>query len=414
MRYAPLRDRRNIRRVDYQKRNGQGKTALWQVFFDFKHGLHISQSFSDSKHGGKEQALRHSMRFRNAVEQELAAAEIVYGHTGRIRTDAAGISRSRCKRGNKMWWYWQATWPGIDGRAINRKFYDRKHGGTEAAKQKAIAARTEGIEHYRAIREGRLLRREIYPPSAYGALDGRAPYSLFMPPPNPDIPVWRYMDFTKLVSLLEHQAIYFPTIAELHDPFEGSFARGNQLLRPLVYRHFQNKLGVPIGDLAQRLRHVVAASCWHMNEQESAGMWKLYAKTNEAVCIQSTFRKLRDGLGSEVRVGTVRYVDYETERIPESNPLAPFLYKRKSFEYEREVRALLPLTDLRAAATEQLTIEEKHGCWRKIDLTQFVERIYIAPDAQEWFADLVQQVVNRYEHNALPVVKSSLATSPLY
>ena len=143
-------------------------------------------------------------------------------------------------------------------------------------------------------------------------------------------------------------------------------------------------------------------------------MWKLYAKTSEAVCIQSTFRKLRDGFGSDVRVGTVRYVDYETEWIPESNPLAPFLYKRKSFEYEREVRALLPLTDLRAAATGQLELAAKQGCWRKINLIQFVERIYIAPDAQEWFADLVQQVVNRYEHNALPVVKSSLASSPLY
>ena len=40
-----------------------------------------------------------------------------------------------------------------------------------------------------------------------------------------------------------------------------------------------------------------------------------------------------------------------------------------------------------------------------------IERIYVAPDAPEWFSDLVQQVVNRYEHNVLPVVKSSLATS---
>lgn len=414
MRYAPLRERRNIRRVDYQKKNGQGKTALWQVFFDFKHGLHVSQSFSDSKLGGKEKALLSAMRFRNAVEQELAAAEIVYGHTGRIRTDAVGISRSRSVRRNKTWWYWQATWPGIDGRAINRKFHDLSHGGSGKAKQMALQARAEGVEHYRAIREGRILRREVYPAAAYGAADGRAPYSLFMPPPNPDIAVWRYMDFTKLVSLLEQQAIYFPTISELHDPFEGSFARGNQVLRPLVYRHFENKLGLPVGELSQRLRHVVAASCWHMNEHESAGMWKLYAKTNEAVCIQSTFRKLRDVLGAEVRVGTVRYVDYETEWIPESNPFAPFLYKRKSFEHEREVRALLALTDLRAAAAEPPKAKERHGCFRKIDLTELVERIYIAPDAPDWFADLVRSVVKRYEQDRLIVLKSSLATSPIY
>jgi hypothetical protein len=115
-----------------------------------------------------------------------------------------------------------------------------------------------------------------------------------------------------------------------------------------------------------------------------------------------------------VRVGTVRYVDYETEWIPESNPLAPFLYKRKSFEYEREVRALLPLTDLKAALAEEPPLDARQGCWRKVDLLGLVERIHVAPDVPDWFADLVRDVANRYEHDAIPVVKSSLATSPLY
>jgi len=416
MRYAPLRERRNIRRVDYKKASGGGTTALWQVFFEFQDGPRISQSFSDSKYGGKEAALAWAMRFRNAMEQEFAAAELVYGHTGRIRTEAAGISRSRCKRGEKTWPYWQATWPGIDGRAINRKFYDRKWGGREAAKQKAQAARRDGVEHYRAIREGRLLRREVYPSSAYGAANGRAPYALFMPPENPDVRVWRYMDFTKLVSVLQHRGLYFPTVAELHDPFEGSFAQGNQQLRPLVYRHLPNKPELSAGELIQKLRSRVAASCWHMNEQESAGMWKLYAKSNEAVCIQSTFRKLREGLGEAVRVGTVRYVDYETEWIPESNPLAPFLYKRKSFEFEREVRALTPLTDLDVALKRDngSDLDLGHGYWHELDLVSLIERIYVAPDAPDWFADLVQGVTKRYGYDTLSVVKSSLADSPLY
>jgi hypothetical protein len=37
MRYVPLRgELRNIRRVDYVKKVGKGKTALWQVHFTFK------------------------------------------------------------------------------------------------------------------------------------------------------------------------------------------------------------------------------------------------------------------------------------------------------------------------------------------------------------------------------------------
>jgi len=224
------------------------------------------------------------------------------------------------------------------------------------------------------------------------------------------------MDFTKLVSVLQHGAIYFPTVAELHDPFEGSFARGNQLLRPLVYHHLSSKPELSAAELIQKLRHRVAASCWHMNEQESAGMWKLYAKSNEAVCVQSTFRKLRNCLGERVRVGTVRYVDYETEWIPESNSLAPFLYKRKSFEFEREVRALTPLADLEQASKEIGASDEAtaRGYWHELNIVELVERIYVAPDAPDWFADLVRDVTKRYGYGTIPVVKSSLADSPLY
>ncbi|HTD66746.1 MAG TPA: hypothetical protein VK846_09495 [Candidatus Limnocylindria bacterium] len=234
-----------------------------------------------------------------------------------------------------------------------------------------------------------------------------------MPPANLDIRVWRYLDFTKFVSLLQNAGVFFPTVASLHDPFEGSFARGNQILRPLVYKHVPNEFGISAPEIIQRLRHSVAASCWHMNEHESAGMWKLYAKTNEAVCIQSTFRKLRDCFSKDVRVGTVRYVDYETEWIPESNPLVPFLYKRKSFEHEREVRAVIPLNDL----TEVLrgkSVEKNSGVWRKADLNLLVERVYIAPDAPDWFASLVENVTKQYGYLQTTVVKSSLANSPIY
>ena len=132
-----------------------------------------------------------------------------------------------------------------------------------------------------------------------------APYTLFMPPTNLDVPVWRYMDFTKFVSMLENGALFLPMLAKLDDPFEGSYARGNEALRPLVHRHMPNAFDLTAGEMVLRLREFVAASCWHGNEQESAAMWRLYAQSNEAVCIQSTFRKLREAIGSMAQVGMV-------------------------------------------------------------------------------------------------------------
>ncbi len=85
-----------------------------------------------------------------------------------------------------------------------------------------------------------------------------------------------------------------------------------------------------------------------MNEHESAAMWKLYAQTNEAVAIQSTYQKLASCLPENVFVGVVHYIDYETQWLPEGNAMWPFVHKRKSFEHERELRALfedLPINE---------------------------------------------------------------------
>lgn len=421
MRYTPLTGPlRNIRRVDYVKRIGKGKTALWQVHFTFKDRKKVSQSFSDSLYGGKEEALVWAKRFRSAMENEFAASDIVFGHTGKTRSEVEiGISRSGSKRktsnGIRIHPYWQATWPDVSGKQINRKFFDKKSGGELAAKQKAIQARQDGVQRYQAIREGKANSSDGFAASLHGGDAERAPYTLFMPPVNLDIPVWRYMDFTKFVSLLENGGLYLPRIIDLNDPFEGSFARGNEKLRPLVYRHVRNAFGLAAGDLMKRLRTWVAASCWHINEQESAGMWKLYTKTNEAVCIQSTFRKLRDALGSTVRVGVVRYVDYDKDWIPESNPLAPFLYKRKSFEHEHEVRAVIPLGDLKELQKKpEQASHPPTGIWQQVDLINLIEKVFVAPDAPVWFFELVKKVTERYEQGSIPVVQSSLSATPFY
>lgn len=244
--------------------------------------------------------------------------------------------------------------------------------------------------------------------------EDRAPFTLFMPPVNEDIPVWRYMDFTKYVSLLENGGIFLPTVAMLADPFEGSYARGNQELRPMVHKHMPPAFGLTAGKMVQRLREHVAVSCWHMNERESAAMWKLYARTDEAVCVQTTFRKLREAMGETARAGLVRYVDYETEWIPESHPLAPFLYKRKSFEHEREVRAIIAPAGMEGLLKGKRRRRPAPGQWVKFHVAEAIETVLVAPDAPAWFLELVRQVTAKYEHGAVPVRRSALAQEPVY
>jgi hypothetical protein len=48
-------------------------------------------------------------------------------------------------------------------------------------------------------------------------------HPLLSPPPD-DAVLWRYMDFTKFVSLLETSALFFCRPDQLGDPFEGSIS----------------------------------------------------------------------------------------------------------------------------------------------------------------------------------------------
>ena len=108
-------------------------------------------------------------------------------------------------------------------------------------------------------------------------------------PPSPDAVLWRYLNFTKFVSLLEKRALFFSRVDMLGDPFEGSFSRVNIELRPSIYpKEFQQRSS-DIYDHFKQLRSFTIVNCWHENAYESAAMWKIYSKDNEGVSIKTNF-----------------------------------------------------------------------------------------------------------------------------
>ena len=144
-----------------------------------------------------------------------------------------------------------------------------------------------------------------------------------------------------------------------------------------------------------------------MNEHESAAMWKLYADGGKSICIQSSYDKLQDCLPSEIYTGVVRYIDYEKQFISEDNFFRNFMHKRKSFEHEREIRAvwfspLKPDKDPPA-----------FGLWRGVELEKLIERVFVSPDTPAWFADLARKIIERYALNS-PLVQSALSKDPLW
>ena len=132
----------------------------------------------------------------------------------------------------------------------------------------------------------------------------------------------------------------------------------------------------------------------------------------ERVCTEDTGRvsgKLQNSVEQQKRaidlkIGEVNYIDYKTEYIPLNNNYFPFLYKRKSFQYENEVRLLGDATLLNKPINDGLKID--------IDPNHLIERLYIHPRSQNWYKSLVETVVTRLGYT-FEIAKSDLESDIL-
>lgn len=248
-------------------------------------------------------------------------------------------------------------------------------------------------------------------------------HPVFISPENKEQVIWRYLDFTKLVSLLESSELFFTRADKFEDQFEGS------LPKPLVYgRNIWVKNMVEQGKLSQeyldfnilsdstknaKIEKVI--NCWHMNDYESAAMWKLYLKSNEGIAIKSTYSRLYSALSSsefDINIGKVKYIDYENDIFPLDNGFYPFVHKRKSFEHEQELRALIWL---KSAHNNKLieNIDVLYGINIEVDLNKLIESIYVSPNSPKWIYDLIVSIIKRYKLNK-NVYQSKINESPIY
>jgi hypothetical protein len=243
----------------------------------------------------------------------------------------------------------------------------------------------------------------------------------FTAPDDRGARIWRYMDFTKFLAMLEQRGLFFTRADRLGDPFEGSIPAANYTKFKEVHRRdLDNCVGTDeekfpgfeqsIRKLYQGIRNDgprVLMNCWHMNPYESAAMWKLYSDTDKSICIQSTYEKLRVCLPESVYTGIIRYIDYDRETISLDNIIRFFMHKRISFVHESEVRAVI----LNLSQKDKEPPE--FGQWHPVDLAGLIDAIVVSPSSPAWFVELVAKVTERYGYK-FAVTPSSLTKSPLW
>ncbi|QLC67684.1 hypothetical protein LPB248_15630 [Flavobacterium sp. LPB0248] len=205
-------------------------------------------------------------------------------------------------------------------------------------------------------------------------------------PDDPDTIVWKYLDLSKFLDLLLSKKLFMSRSDKFEDQYEGTFSEP-------TYEEIK-KLAADNPEFLNYYkthREKVAISSWHINEYESFAMWQIFTKNNEGLAIQSTIRRLQKAVKPENNfdqyIGEVNYIDYKKEYIPFDDLFFPFLFKRKSFQYEREVRIL--------SDTSKSDIKLNDGLKINVDINQLIEKIYIHPKSENWYKKLVIELVER-------------------
>ena len=233
-------------------------------------------------------------------------------------------------------------------------------------------------------------------------------------PHDTNVKVWRYMDLPKLIDLLETKCLHFSRADTLGDVFEGSWTQGDAAYRDQIYQSIAAEEGENwphmsgrqyLGGLTQHLRRMTYMSCWHAGETESAAMWSLYGPTAGSVAIQSTYEKLATALPNESYIGMVRYISYGPGNwINQSFVMSPFMHKRKEFEHEKEVRAMLVKSTKEAG--------DELGFKEDIDIEKTVETIRVHPKAPAWIRQSIEGLLGRYGWG-VKVAPSEIDVEPL-
>lgn len=231
--------------------------------------------------------------------------------------------------------------------------------------------------------------------------------------PKANTQLWRYMDFSKYVSMLVDSGLYFARADTFEDVFEGAKGiKKNKDKWDKFYLHtFRSAIENPpegykknlsdkeVEQHSQRIlkelessgelsRRYTFINCWHENEFESEAMWRLYSNYFEnAIAIKTSFKNLYLSMGRDpsIRVGYVKYLDLNSKYAGVNDA---FWRKRKSFDHEREVRAIK--IDRKS---------NKSGIVISCNLSVLIEEIYISPTSPIWFEKIVNDISRKYGLN---------------
>jgi hypothetical protein len=234
----------------------------------------------------------------------------------------------------------------------------------------------------------------------------------------------RYVYLEELVFILSTRQLHFTRSDQFPDRFEGAQAEANIKARQRMVEEGELNPGEAQQDEdnSRDMRFGTFISCWS-TWPESVAMWRLYSHEKNGLAIESSYERLKSAIESDHRacISQVTYADHQTAAIPRGNTLSPYLYKKPSFDYEREVRAVVQECNVAVfdnfrpdpPLLSHLRSENQDGIDVSVDVKRLIAGIRLSPVTQPWYRDVVTSVIGQYGYD-FPFEQSDLAGEPAY
>jgi hypothetical protein len=221
-------------------------------------------------------------------------------------------------------------------------------------------------------------------------------HSLIHPPSNPHQKIWRYVNTDTYLDLITKEHLYFTPCNRFDDPLEGTCTRKDleffTSMGPKLANDYRYHL--------EKIKPFVAVNCWHINDNESLSMWKIYTEKGKGIVIESTYSRLIQSLKAardDIFIGKVDYIDhYENDEYTCGNALSCYFKKDSSFSYEQELRAVKWLHKSKNGKTDYETFPTSQEYLTPIDVTLLVESIRFSPELDPWLCEALRIVTEKF------------------
>ena len=206
--------------------------------------------------------------------------------------------------------------------------------------------------------------------------------------------------------MLSHKALHFSRADIFTDKWEGAVPE-------LIFKKLKDELSDEDTEntktFIKKLKELTFVNCWHINEFESAAMWDLYGSSDGTIAIESDIKTLekvfleinQSSTDMKFEMNSVEYIDYKVKYDLTINPRKIFFYKRKSFEHEKEVRAIYWKILNKLESDDQ-------GLLVNIDIVSLIKKVHISPYASPWLESVIRDLLEKYHLNNIEVQRSNL------